>query len=113
MAEWDEITQIGAQRDADRILLADANPTSRQWFREVIAGQFALDEVEAGSLALEMIAAGLPRLVVVGPTLTDMAGNELLDRASQWLGERGTPITTLLLADGSGAVAEVDESRIK
>jgi len=86
MAEWDEITQIGAKRDADRILLADANPATRQWFREVIAGQFALDEVDAGNLALEMIAAGLPRLVVVGPMLADMTGNELLERASQWLG---------------------------
>src|SRR5215468_2486229 len=113
MAERDEITQIGAKRDADRILLADASPATRQWFREVIAGQFALDEVDAGALALEMIAAGLPRLVVVGPTLADMAGNELLERASQWLGERGSPITTLLLADSSGAVADVDESRIK
>jgi multidrug efflux pump subunit AcrA (membrane-fusion protein)/CheY-like chemotaxis protein len=113
MAEWDEITQIGAKRDADRILLVDANPASRQWFREVIAGQFALDEVDAGTVALEMIAAGLPRLVVVGPVLADMAGNELLDRASQWLGERGAPITTLLVADASGAVADVDESRIK
>jgi hypothetical protein len=121
--EWDElppeITQIRARPlpdalvDADRILLAEGDPGLRQWLREVIGGQFGVDEVDRGEVALDMIAMGLPRLVIVGTRLVDMSGGDLLDRASQWLGERNAPISTFLLADWNGLAAEVDESRVK
>ncbi|HEV7555914.1 MAG TPA: HlyD family efflux transporter periplasmic adaptor subunit [Kofleriaceae bacterium] len=116
MGEWDEITQIRARpmTGSDQILLADADPAMRSWLREVVAGQFGLDEVDSGALALEWIASGVPRLVVVGRRLTDMSGGELIERASQWLaGERDAPISTFLLADPSGEAAEVDESRVR
>ena len=116
MGEWDEITQIRARpmTGSDQILLADADPAMRSWLREVVAGQFGLDEVDSGAVALDWIASGVPRLVVVGRRLTDMSGGELIERASQWLaGERDAPISTFLLADPSGEAAEVDESRIR
>lgn len=116
MGEGDEITQIRARPfgGADQILLADGDPATRSWLREAVAGQFGLDEVDNGAVALEWIASGVPRLVVVGKQLTDMSGGELLARAQPWLGgEHTAPISTFLLADSSGAAADVDESLIK
>jgi len=81
----------------------------RSWLREAVAGQFGLDEVDNGQVALEWIASGVPRLVVVGKTLTDMSGGELLQRAAPFL---GASISTFLLADSAGQAADVDESQI-
>jgi multidrug efflux pump subunit AcrA (membrane-fusion protein) len=115
MGEWDEITQIRGRTasGAAHVLLADGDAAVRRWFREAVAGELDLDEVDSGETALDWIAAGVPRLVVVGRQLTDMTGAGLLERASQWLGEKNAPIGTFLLADASGASAEVDESRIR
>ncbi len=112
--ERDEITQVRARVDlgADQVLLADADLAARVWLRSIVAGRFGLEEVDNASAALERIAAGTARIVIVGRRLTDMAGEELLARAAQWLvPERRTPVT-FLLADPSGETAEVDDTRI-
>ena len=113
MSDWNVITQVGARPLASttRILVADADPGSRRWLREVVAGEYPIDEVEASDRALELIANATPRIVIVGLRLADMTGSDLLARAGQWLGERDALIRIFLLADAAGAVADVDESR--
>jgi len=116
MQDWD-VTQVGAPPfatwDHAHVLIADADPASRQWLRETIAGYFAMEEVDSGAVALEIIATGAPRLLVVGTRLVDMTGADLLARAAQWLGERHTPISAFLVADRHGEMAAVDEAQIK
>src|SRR5689334_16865592 len=97
---------------ADQVLLADADPEARVWLRQIVAGQFGLDEVDSGAAALLRIAAGGARIVIVGNWLTDMTGEQLLARAAQWLvPERRTPVT-FLLAGPSGETPAVDDTQI-
>ncbi|HET9626750.1 MAG TPA: HlyD family efflux transporter periplasmic adaptor subunit [Kofleriaceae bacterium] len=97
---------------ADQVLLAEADLDARVWLRTVLAGRFALDEVDSGEAALERIAAGTARIVIVGRHLRDMAGEELVARAAGWLvPERRTPVT-FLLADAHGEVAPVDDTEV-
>jgi membrane fusion protein, multidrug efflux system len=111
--ERDEITQLRARivLGADQILLADADPGARLWLRSVVAGRFGLDEVDSGTAALARLSAGGARIVIVGPSLSDMTGEELLAQAAPWLAaERRTPL--FLLAAPSGETAAVDETQI-
>jgi len=112
--ERDEITQVRARGvlGADQILLADGDLEARVWLRSIVAGRFGIDEVDSGEAALEPISAGAARIVIIGRRLTDMSGEELLERAAGWLvPERRTPVT-FLLADPTGETAEVDDTKI-
>ncbi|MBX3162382.1 MAG: hypothetical protein KF773_40835, partial [Deltaproteobacteria bacterium] len=110
-----EITKIRARSPdpGDRVLLAEGDAGARRWLREAIGGRFGVDEVDRGDVALELLTTGAPRLVVVGTQLADMTGGDLLARAAARLGDRGAPISTFLLADAGGAVADVDEAQVK
>jgi len=84
--EWDEgVTQMRAPSfvEANRILVADVDPRSRAWLRDVLAGHFAVDEVDNGRLALERLAKDPPRAVVVGGQLSDVSGGVLLTHAAR------------------------------
>jgi CheY-like chemotaxis protein len=112
-----EVTQVRAGRTADvltgldRILLADADPTLRAWLRDIVAGHYDLDAVETGDAALDRLAAGTARLVVIGRSLRDMTGEQLMDRAAQWLvPDRRVP-ATFLLTDAAGTSLEIDDAR--
>jgi biotin carboxyl carrier protein/CheY-like chemotaxis protein len=112
--EQEEPTQVAARvmLGADQVLLAEADLDARVWLRTVLAGRFALDEVDTGEAALERIAAGGARIVIIGRHLHDMPGEELAARAAAWLvPARRTPVT-FLLADAHGEVAPVDDTEI-
>jgi multidrug efflux pump subunit AcrA (membrane-fusion protein)/CheY-like chemotaxis protein len=112
--ERDDITHVRARvkPGADQILLADGDPDARVWLRSIVAGQFGLDEVDTGEAALERIAAGAARIVIIGRRLTDMPGEELIERAAQSLvPEHRTPVT-FLLADPTGETPPVDDTQI-
>ncbi len=84
--EWDEgVTQMRAPTfvDANRILVADVDPRSRAWLRDVLAGHFAVDEVDNGRTALERLAKDPPRALVVGGYLSDVSGAVLLTHAAR------------------------------
>jgi membrane fusion protein (multidrug efflux system) len=84
--EWDEgVTQMRAPSfvDANRILVADVDPRSRAWLRDVLAGHFTVDEVENGRTALEHLTKDPPRVLVVGGYLSDVSGAVLLTHAAR------------------------------
>jgi biotin carboxyl carrier protein/CheY-like chemotaxis protein len=84
--EWDEgVTQMRAPSfvDANRILVADVDPRSRAWLRDVLAGHFAVDEVDNGRTALERLTKDPPRALVVGGYLNDVSGAVLLTHAAR------------------------------
>jgi multidrug efflux pump subunit AcrA (membrane-fusion protein) len=109
--ERDEITQVRARAmlGAYPILLADADPNARLWLRNVVAGQFGLDEVDSGRAALARIAAGA-HIVIVGRWLADMPGEQLLAAHTQAPDHR--PLVTFLLADPTGETPQVDDTQI-
>lgn len=95
------------------MLLADGDHTAHRWLRMIVGGHFDLEEVDSGEQALDRIAAGNPRLVIVGNTLSDMTGAELLERAAQWLvADRRAPMT-FLLASEQGESPDVDPRQVK
>jgi len=112
--EWDEITQVRARivLGADQILLADADPDARLWLRTIVAGRFGLDEVDTAEAALERIAAGTARIVIIGRRLTDLSGEELVERAAEWLVTDRRTQVLFLLADPAGETAEVDDAKV-
>jgi multidrug efflux pump subunit AcrA (membrane-fusion protein) len=112
--ERDDITHVRPRAilGADQILCADGDVDARVWLRSIVAGQFALDEVDTGEAALERIAAGAARIVIIGRRLADMPGEELIARAAGWLvPERRIPVT-FLLADPTGETPDVDDTQI-
>jgi multidrug efflux pump subunit AcrA (membrane-fusion protein) len=112
--ERDDITQVRSRiaLGADQILLADADPDARLWLRGVVAGQFGLDEVDSGEAALARIASGSARIVIVGRWLVDMAGEDVLLRATgARTGDQRMPVA-FLLADPSGATADIDDTQV-
>jgi multidrug efflux pump subunit AcrA (membrane-fusion protein) len=114
LPERDDITHVRPRvvLGADQILCADGDLDARVWLRSIVAGQFALDEVDTGEAALERIAAGAARIVIIGRRLADMPGEELIARAAGWLvPERRIPVT-FLLADPTGETPDVDDTQI-
>src|SRR5688572_9328624 len=97
----------------ERILVADADPSTRRWLRELVAGELALDEVDSIGTALERLAAAPPRIVVVGGRLADGAGAELLARAAAagLLAAQGGPAVFALAGRGDAA-PELDEQEV-
>lgn len=65
--------------DPVRILLVQADATSRQFQRDLFgAADFVVEEASSGAAALEAVAMSRPDLVVLGRSLPDMDGLELL-----------------------------------
>src|ERR1041384_1485742 len=71
--EAEDPTQVTARvmLGADQVLLAEADLDARVWLRTVLAGRFALEEVDTGEAALERIAGGGARIVIIGRRLLD------------------------------------------
>ncbi|HUJ59390.1 MAG TPA: HlyD family efflux transporter periplasmic adaptor subunit [Kofleriaceae bacterium] len=85
--EWDEgVTQIRAPSfvESNRVLVADVDPRRRQWLREVLAGFFAVDEVDNARAALERLTTDPPRVLIVGTYLSDLSGATLLAHAARY-----------------------------
>ncbi len=114
-SDWgEESTQIRALPfvGADRILLADGDMMTRTWLREILAGQFGLEEVDNGRHALERLATEPPRVLIVGNQLLDVSGQVLLTHAARHgllNAHMGGPVT-FTVADLGGQAPMVDES---
>jgi biotin carboxyl carrier protein len=93
--------------DADRLLVADADPAARRWLREAAGGGLVVEEVDSAAAALERLAAAPPKIVAVGARLTDGTGEELLARAAAegLVGAAGGPAVFALAGEGGAAPA--------
>src|SRR5688500_8871227 len=116
--EWpDEVTQIRALpfMGAHRVLVADTAAQRRSYLRHALAGHYGVDEVDTGRAALERLKANPPRVLIVGPELTDVTGGVLLNHAARHhllAPEIGRPVT-FLIADTANGGAAVDEEQIQ
>ena len=115
--EWDEgVTHVRAPSyvEATQILVADADPRRRAWLREIIAGHFAVEEVDTGRVALERLSKAPPRVIIVGPFLTDCAGAALLEHAASHgllSPQAGGPVV-FSMSDGTDAGPPLDEQKV-
>ena len=114
--DWDESVTISAPSfiDAPAVLVADADPRHRAWLRTILAGQFTLEEVDAGSAAIDRLTHEPPRVLVVGPRLTDITGAALLEHAaaSGLLAPHPEAPVTFWMAADTGGGPEIDEQQI-
>src|SRR5262249_6975921 len=116
-SEWvEEPTQIRALPfvGADRVLVADVDPQTRVWLRDILVGHFGVEEVEGGRAALERLASQPPRVFVVGNQLGDVSGAVLLTHAARHgllNAHNGGPVT-FVIADRTGETPDVDESEV-
>ncbi|HEX3760933.1 MAG TPA: HlyD family efflux transporter periplasmic adaptor subunit [Kofleriaceae bacterium] len=98
-------------REAEPILVADADREARSWLRTIVGDRFGLDEVDTGDAALARIAAGGARILVVGRQLTDTTGEALLERTAAFVSDRRMPVT-FLLAGADGATPAIDDAEV-
>ncbi|MGE5180781.1 MAG: biotin/lipoyl-binding protein [Acidobacteriota bacterium] len=116
--EWDEggVTQIRAPSfvDANSILVADVDPRSRGWLRELLAGYFVVDEVDNGRTALERLTRDPPRVLVVGGYLSDVSGAVLLTHAARHglLAPNNNGPVAFVVTENPGDRVEVDPQQV-
>lgn len=115
--EWDEgVTQIRAPSfvEANRILVADVDPRSRGWLRELLAGHFVVDEVDNGRTALERLTRDPPRVLVVGNYLSDVSGSVLLTHAARHglLAPHNHGPVAFVVTENAGDRFEVDPQQV-